>query len=432
MSASANIRVNLVLPTGAWHHPAMPRSSISLFRRIERALETIALGSTPLDTIHEAADFLADNFSDDLGIRGGRIYSQDDGSYELVKTFGEVTKAPLGLRVWRTYPPFEQLLDTGTTVMKRDDPKLDQRLEEDLGTRDWFAAISVAGGQYVLSFDVQPEGDQCDELIATLNIIRLAINQKLREERMLAIMEDTRQIQHSILPRHLPDLGEFEIAARSVPAEIVGGDFYDVITLEGDLFVVVVADATGHGLPAALQVRDVFTGLRMGLSREFKITRTLERLNRIIHHSRMATKFVSLFLAELHPNGTVLYCNGGHPPALLMHADGTVERLRTGGLILGPTPASTYAIGTSRMRPGDLLMLYTDGITEARVGQSDEEYGEDRLLHVIRSARHLDPVAIVDRIFTDVTDFAEISPPSDDQTVVLVKRGAVQPEEKPA
>jgi len=410
----------------------MRRGSISLFRRIERALETIALGSTPLETIHDTAELLAESFAEDLGIRGGRIYSQDDGSYELVSTFGDVGKAPIGLRVWRTYPPFDQLLDTGAIVMAKDDPRLDQRIEEDLGTRDWFAAISVAGGQHVLSFDVHSGRVKHDDLMATLNIVRLAVNQKLREERMLAIMEDTRQIQNSILPRHLPNPGEFEIAARSLAAEIVGGDFYDVIILDENMFDVVIADATGHGLPAALQVRDVFTGLRMGLSREFKLTRTLERLNQIIHCSRLATKFVSLFLAEIHTNGTVLYCNAGHPAALLIHHDRSTERLRTGGLLIGPTPAAKYRIGVAEMDAGDMLVLYTDGITEATAPGSDEEYGQDRLLQVAMAARHLDPVAIVDRIFTDVGEFSRGSPPADDQTLMVVKRRHNTPEEAPA
>jgi sigma-B regulation protein RsbU (phosphoserine phosphatase) len=410
----------------------MVRSSVSLFHRIERALETIALGSTALETIHQTAHFLAENFSADLGIRGGRIYSQDDGSYELVDTFGDVSKAPLGLRVWRTYPPFDQLLSTGTIVMSRDDERLDQRLEKDLGTRDWFAAVSVAGGRYVLSFDVEPPVGGREALVATLNIARLAINQKLREERMREIMEEARQIQLSILPHHLPRTGEFEIAARSVAAEIVGGDFYDLITIDEAIFVVVVADATGHGLPAALQVRDVFTGLRMGLSREFKITRTLERLNRIIHCSRLATKFVSLILAEIHDSGTVLYCNAGHPPALLVHSDGSLDLLTVGGMILGPTPSTSYTIGVAELGPGDVLILYSDGITEARSGDDGEEYGDDRLVHIARSVRNLDPVAIVDRIFSDVNDYKGGGPPQDDQTVMVVKRRQTEPEEAPA
>jgi len=365
----------------------MSRSSISLFHRVERALETIALGSNPLETIHKAADFIAENFADDLGIKGGRIYAQDDGAYELVETFGDASRDPIGLRVWKTYPPFEQLLDVGSVVMRRDDPRLDQRLEADLRTREWFAAIAVADARYVLSFDLESAGDDHENAVATLNIIRLAINQN----------------------------------------EIVGGDFYDVITLDDNIFDVTIADATGHGLPAALQVRDVFTGLRMGLSREFKVTRTIQRLNRIIHRSRMATKFVSLFLAEISLDGTIIHCNAGHPPALLVRADGTVSLLRTGGMILGPNPDARYAIGIDSFDPGDLLVLYTDGITEA-TDENDEEYGSDRLTHT----RHLDPIAIVDRVFSDVDGFSVVSPPIDDQTLVVVKRRATDLEEIPA
>jgi sigma-B regulation protein RsbU (phosphoserine phosphatase) len=409
----------------------MSRSSISLFHRVERALETIALGSNPLETIHKASDFIADNFAHDLGIKGGRIYAQDDGAYELVETFGDASRDPIGLRVWKTYPPFEQLLDVGSVVMRRDDPRLDQRLETDLRTREWFAAIAVADARYVLSFDLESAGDDHENVVATLNIIRLAINQKLREERMVAIMEDARLIQNSILPRHLPQPGDFEIAARTVAAEIVGGDFYDVITLDDNVFDVTIADATGHGLPAALQVRDVFTGLRMGLSREFKVTRTIQRLNRIIHRSRMATKFVSLFLAEISLDGTIIHCNAGHPPPLLVRTDGTVVLLRTGGMILGPNPDARYSIGIDSFDPGDVLVLYTDGITEA-TDENDEEYGSERLTHVIRSARHLDPIAIVDRVFSDVNGFSIVSPPIDDQTLVVVKRRVADPEEIPA
>ncbi|MCU0304196.1 MAG: PP2C family protein-serine/threonine phosphatase [Thermoanaerobaculales bacterium] len=399
----------------------MPRSTLSLFHRIEHALETIALGSTPLETIRDTAEFIAANFADDLGIRGGRVYAHTDGSYELVEGFGEANDAPIGLRVWRTYAPFEEMLDTGLVVMNRGDARLDQNLEKELGTREYFAAIAVADGQYVLSFDVDEPGEDSGELHGTLNIVRLAINQKLREERMVSLMEDARQIQNSILPRHLPRPGDFEIAARSVAAEIVGGDFYDVIVLDDQVFDLVIADAAGHGLPAALQVRDVFTGLRMGLSREFKLSRTIERLNRIIHRSRLATKFVSLVVLEIEIAGTVIYCNAGHPRPILMHADGSVDRLHMGGPILGPIPDAAYSIGIQCLAPGDLLVLFTDGVTEARSGGGDE-YGTERLVHIVRTVRHRDPAAIVDRIFTDIAEFSQRTPPEDDQTVVVAKR----------
>jgi sigma-B regulation protein RsbU (phosphoserine phosphatase) len=316
--------------------------------------------------------------------------------------------------------------------MRRDDSRLDQRLEADLGTRECFAAVAVADARYVLSFDVESVGDDHENLVATLNIIRLAINQKLREDRVIAIMEEARQIQNSILPRQIPQPGDFEIAARTVAAEIVGGDFYDVITLDDDVFDVAVADATGHGLPAALQVRDVFTGLRMGLAREYKLTRTVARLNSIIHRSRLATKFVTLFLAEMNLDGRIIYCNAGHPAAVVMRADGSVAFLQAGGMILGPNPNARYTFGIDELKPGDLLVLYTDGITEATSEPDGEEYGRDRLIHALRTARHLDPLAIVDRVYLDVEEFSAVSPPADDQTLVVVKRRAPDIEEIPA
>jgi acetyltransferase-like isoleucine patch superfamily enzyme len=155
----------------------------------------------------------------------------------------------------------------------------------------------------------------------------------------------------------------------------------------------------------------------MGLAREFKLTRTVARLNGIIHRSRLATKFVSLFLAELNLEGRIIYCNAGHPAALVIRADGSVSFLRSGGMILGPNPNARYTFGIEVLHPGDLLVLYTDGITEATSDPDGEEYGSDRLIHALRTARHLDPIAVVDRVFSDVEEFTAVSPPADDQTI---------------
>ncbi|MCK5378748.1 MAG: PP2C family protein-serine/threonine phosphatase [Acidobacteria bacterium] len=398
----------------------MPRRTISLYHRIERALETIAAGSTPLQTIQQTADFLATSFSDDLGLIGGRIYRLDDESYELVATFGGAGAAILGQRVDPNYAPIRRLFDTGTLVMHRDDPELDPSLESLLGTREVFATAIVDGGNFILSFDVDAHEENREDLVSTLNIVRLAINQQLREERMAAVMEEARQIQTSILPRHMEAPGQFVVAARSLPAEVVGGDFYDLIPMDETAFSVVVADATGHGLPAALQVRDVFTGLRMGLSREYKLGRTLERLNGIIHGSRMATKFVSLFLAEIDLDGTMIHCSAGHPPALLVRASGEIERLAIGGLPLGPFPNARYTAGLTQFHKDDTLVMYSDGITEAH-GVGEIEFGMDRLETMVVASRHLDPEALVENIFEEVSNFSGGKPAHDDQTVLVVQ-----------
>lgn len=399
---------------------AMPRRAISLFRRIERALETIASGSTPLQTIQQTADFLVTNFSEDLGLIGGRIYHLDDEAYELVATFGGAGPAILGQRVDRDYLPIRRLLDTGTLVMHRDDPELDANLETILGTREVFAAAIVDSGHFVLSFDVVTEEDRQADLVSTLNIVRLAISQQLREERMAAVLEDARKIQSSILPVRMDAPGPFRVAARSRPAEVVGGDFYDLIPMDERAFSIVVADATGHGLPAALQVRDVFTGLRMGLTREYKLGRTLERLNRIIHGSRLATKFVSLFLAEIDIDGGLISCCAGHPPALLVRASGEMEHLSSGGLPLGPFPDARYVAEFRSFGEGDTLVVYTDGITEAQ-GEAEIEFGLERLEPLVVAARMSGPDEIVKLIFDAVDEFCGGQVDQDDQTVLVVQ-----------
>src|SRR4029077_14561302 len=130
-------------------------------------------------------------------------------------------------------------------------------------------------------------------------ILRHAVDQKLRQERFVSELDEAWRIQMSILPKRAPRGGPLDMAGFSQPAEIVGGDFFDFIPVSERIWGVAIADASGHGLPAALQVRNVYTGLRMGVARDFKIVRTVERLNRIIHQSRMTTKFVSLFYGEI-------------------------------------------------------------------------------------------------------------------------------------
>lgn len=391
----------------------------SLFRRIERGLQTVAGAGLPLATIRKTAQFLVDQFADELRLTGGRIYSLESDKYEVVDTFGRVSKEPLGVRLSRSYGAFEPLFDHGAVVMDRSDPDLNPSIEEELGTRNRFAAILVADGRFVLSFDVDEDTDP-DDLISALNLFRLAINQKVREERTRELIEDARHIQASILPRRAPRMAGLDIDGRSVAAETVGGDFFDFITLSPTMMDAVVADAVGHGLPAALLVRDVYTGLRMGLLREYKVTRTLERLNNIIHRSRLATKFITLVLAEVHADGTVLYTNAGHPPPLLVRGGGAVQWLRAHGLVLGPRPDVSYPIDMVRLEPNDTLVLYSDGITEATSPDGDE-LGARRLAEVVDRSRQLPAESIVSAVFEAVRDFSQRETPADDQTVVVVK-----------
>jgi len=394
----------------------------SLFRRVARTLSAIEQGSTPLATIRAAAEHMVRNFRAELGVEGGRIYRLDGVFYELVETFGQASRAKVGVRVPQSYPPIQELLETGLLVMDRSAPGLDPELEQALGTGERFAAIALGDGEYLISFDVDPARGADEELAASLNIVRLAISQKLRQEKFDEILKEATRIQSSILPKRVPEYPGFDMAGDSRPAEEVGGDFFDFIPLSPEIFDLAIADASGHGLPAALQVRDVYVGLRMGLARDFKLVRTMERLAAIINRSKLTSKFVSLFVAELESNGNLVYVNAGHVPPFVAKRDGKLLFLREGGMVMGPLEKVSYVRGFVHLELGDMLVMYTDGITECFHHRTGEEFGVERLVRLVRRHRHKPAKEIVRLVFDATRSFAGEPSPSDDQTLVVVRR----------
>ncbi len=314
------------------------------------------------------------------------------------------------------------MLEEGTVYMGADDPRMDPSFESLIGVRH-FAAIEVGEEEYILAFDVAWE-DRGDDILFSLGILRHSINQKIRRDRMEGIFAEARKIQASILPRRAPAYGGFDLAGRSEPMEGVGGDFYDYIPVTGKIMGLAIADVSGHGLPAALQVRDIYMGLRMGLARDFKIVRTVERMNNIIHQSALTSRFVSLFYGELELNGVFIYVNAGHPAPFHLAADGTVRFMEEGGPVLGPLPGATYERGFVIMKPGDMLVFFTDGIYETHraggSGEAEEEYGIDRVLEVARQNQGKTAHEIVDAIFAGVEAFGGDAPAEDDRTVFVV------------
>ncbi len=391
----------------------------SLFRKVEKALQAIERSSDPASTIADTASAVIENFHGELGVRGGRLYERRDGGYELTRVFGGAVEAT-GIFVPDAYPPVQQVIDAGVVLLDLTAPGVDPEFERRLGV-ERFAAIAVGDDQYILSFSVDSDTAH-DDLISSLGILRHAVDQKLREERLVSVMNEARQIQMSILPKRAPRAGVFDIGGFTVPAEIVGGDFFDFIKVSEQIQGIAIADASGHGLPAALQVRDVYTGLRMGVARDFKIVRTVERLNRIINQSRMTTKFVSLFYGEIEEEGNFIYVNAGHPPPLHFHADG-VTTLKQTGMVLGPSATASYSRGFLSLEPGDALLLYTDGMIEA-TNPDGEEFGVERLKAAFFELRDKKADEIVRELVAKVGEYGEGDTAEDDRTVVVVKRVA--------
>ena len=391
-----------------------------MFRKVEKAIETIEKSVDVASTVASAAAAVIENFQDDLGVRGGRLYERRDSSYEITRTFGDVKPVPAGLSVALDYPPIESVIDSGVAVLDLTAPGVDHAFEEQIGA-ERFAAIAVGDDKFILSFSVDP-GANDEDLLVSLGILRHAVDQKIRQERMATLLQEARQIQTSILPKRLPRFGTFDIAGRSQPAEVVGGDFYDLIPVSDQIVGVAIADASGHGLPAALQVRDVYTGLRMGVSRDFKIVKTVERLNRIIHESRLTSKFVSLFYGELEVSGNFIYVNAGHNPPILAKERETVL-LRQTGMVLGPSRDATYSRGFVTLDIGDVLVLYTDGIVEA-CDVRDQEFGLDRLRRLIAESRDRTAEEILSAILQNLAAFTRSAAAEDDRTILVIRRAS--------
>jgi len=310
-----------------------------LMKKVESLAAAIDKTGDEAETVHLVVRQIIESFRDELGIYGGRLYRRDEDAYELETTFPDAKDVPKGLRVDASYGPIQKVLEERTAFMLPDDPEIDPELERLLDVRS-FAAIEVADRNYILAFNVA-DGQDRNSVLYSLGILRYTINQKIRRERMEDVFRQAKKIQTSILPRKVPRFGDFEISGRSESLESVGGDFYDYIPITEKILGLGVADVSGHGLPAALQVRDIYMGLRMGLSRDFKIVRTVERLNSIIHSSSLSSRFVSMFYGELELNGVFIYVNAGHPAPFHFRKDGRVDRLREGGPVLGPLADAT-------------------------------------------------------------------------------------------
>lgn len=390
---------------------------------VEELVSAIEDAAGRTATLHAAVEAIIARFRDQLGIYGGRIYRRQEDQYVLLGVFGEAQRAPEGLVLPMSYPPIQAVLDQRTIFMEADDPGVDREVEDDLGVQR-FAAIEVGDQDYILAFDVAP-GRIRTGVLYSLGILRSAINMRLRQARLDDVLIEARRIQASIFPRHPPRFPGFDIFGRSQPMDIVGGDHFDFIELSDRFLGVAIADVSGHGLPAALLVRDIHIGLRMGLSKEFKITHTLERLNAIIHRSRLTSRFVSMFYCEIEPRGTLTYVNAGHPPPIFVAANGDHCSLTAGGAVLGPLAEVSYQRGFATLNRHDLCVLFTDGIIEAPAadqGTGVAEYGLERLVEVVQEHRRESAESIVQAVFRSTEEFSGTDELNDDRTVVVIKR----------
>jgi serine phosphatase RsbU (regulator of sigma subunit) len=228
-----------------------------------------------------------------------------------------------------------------------------------------------------------------------------------------------RDIQMGLVPAHSLEFGSWLVCGRMVPARQVGGDYFDYFALGPDRLGVAIADVSGKGVPAALLMTDVRASLRAFCNGQRPIPSAIAQVNQSVVRSASGGKFITLFYGEIDAEGGVLrYTNAGHNYPLLRRADGCIEELREGGLILGLFEDAHYLQGETSFRAGDALLMYSDGLSEA-LDSRGQEFGEERLKDVWRASGHRAPAESLDAVLREVETFRGSAGQSDDMTAVI-------------
>ena len=245
-------------------------------------------------------------------------------------------------------------------------------------------------------------------------------------ERMERDLNLAREIQTGLLPAGPVVHGPWDVHGRLVAARQVGGDAFDIFGIDDHRLAVTIADVSGKGVPAALLMSHLQATLRAYCDGTRPIPEMIAHVNRRTVAAATAGKFVTMFYAELDcAAGRLRYSNAGHNFPLLRRADGTVEELDAGGLILGLFPDATYEMGDIAFGPDDSLLLYSDGISEANDTRGDQ-FDEDRLAALWRELGGLSAADAIARIYQEVESFRGSAAQSDDMTAVVIapRRGA--------
>ncbi len=387
-----------------------------LFKKINKLLDQEQSGSSTTEELSNVLRGIITSLKNDLGLYSARIYKKDEGGFILIDSIGDETPTTQGLCIIKNYKPVKECLKRGIFYAREDDPEIDRNVEQTLRSPN-FACVEVGDGEYILAFSTH-KGFNPDNIIFSLSIIRHLINQKITKKKFESLLEEAKNIQNSILPDEQPLFGDFDIAGKTVPAETIGGDYFDFIPITDKILGLAIADASGHGLSAALQVRDIYMGLRMGMSRDFKIVRTVERINYIVHQASLTNRFVALFYGELELSGNFIYVNAGHIPPVLITKDNEIHHLSVGGPVIGPISHASYERDFHKLRSGDMIIMFTDGIIETR-NDENQEFSLERLLEIVISNKYLSANQIVETVFKENDDFS--SNPPDDRTLVVIK-----------
>lgn len=406
-------------------------------KKLYRTLETIASRrfKNEEDMLIEILNQIVAR--EQIKVTGGRIWRLNKiaKAYTLVYQTGDVQKIPDDFILpVEEYPVFKEITKERTVLADETNQLLKSKGIFRYSASGVGLKTKINGDRYYEYMLAVNSEEKSEDLSYTLNIVATVLTSKLNAWRLSASRKDliedidrAKELQRSILPEHEYSFHNYDLFGITIPAKIVGGDFFDYLEIgnQGDRLGIVVGDAASKGLAAAAEAMYISGALRMASTFEIKISPLFYRMNELVNKIFEDDKFASLFYCEISGDkkGLCLYANAGHNPPMLFHkSDNKLSYLDPTGPLIGPAPHSTYDTDSFNFGDGDVLVIFTDGVTEAANAEFDF-YEEARLEKVINENISKTPKDIALAIIDDVTRFStQDSKYQDDKTIVVIKR----------
>lgn len=264
-----------------------------------------------------------------------------------------------------------------------------------------------------------------NQFVTALTTARFYV-EAIERRRIKEELNMARQIQASLLPKELPDNQKFTIAASVISSHTVGGDFYDYFQINDNQHGLVIGDACGKGLPAAMLISQIQAMIHSEVEHGHHVSVILEHLNRQMVQFIPKDKFVTLFYGIYHQESDKIeFGSAGHNYPIVVRATGQIEQFETNGPALGLIPDACYQTSQIQLFPGDILLLFTDGVTEV-MNEMQEQFGEDRLTMLVAQNRHKTAQAVLQLVLKVVEDFSAGEILQDDRTLLVLKRNCLE------
>jgi phosphoserine phosphatase RsbU/P len=430
-----------------------PSSEINLslhgFREVGMLFAAFrALSSTPV--LDDLLALVVDTAIELTGAERGFIMLREEGGELSFRCARNDRKCTLDGSIFQTSHrvPYE-VFKTGNPIVIKDLDLSDQSEDHSLTRRLGLRSISCVPVRYYTVHDADnlsrveraetigvlyvdsssigagPSNIRIDALKTLATEAAMAIynaqlyKDSLDKRRMEQQLATAHEIQQALLPAHEKDLRYVRACSQNLPCHEVGGDYFDYFTVDEGSFSFALGDVAGKGMPAALLASLIQGVLSAQMLFSMSLPDMISNVNRILAQRGTGNRFVTFFFGTLDPDGNCIYINAGHNPPMLLGPDGSIQELTVGGMVLGLFAEAPYEQGTVKLRPGDHLVLFTDGVVEAR-NRADEEFGMERLTALLIENARASAPEILACLRDSVLAFAATAPQHDDITMMVL------------